>query len=82
MSSQEQTNIDWQNMLDYISTNVTDPQRTHLLTLCKKFEARLEFTKPNPPQSKIRQTKKDIQNKLMSENPNAGNLQNILKGFI
>lgn len=79
MSSQDQTNIDWQGLLDYITTDVTEPQRTQLLTLCKKFEVRLGFT---PPQPKIRQTKRDIQNKLMSENPNAGNLQNILKGFI
>jgi hypothetical protein len=69
---------DWQEILTYIESNVNDPHRTQLLTICKKFEVHLNL---NPASKPKRQSKRDIQNKLVSENPNAGNLQNILKGF-
>jgi hypothetical protein len=77
----------WQNILHWVENSLEEPQRTQLLTLCKEFES---SQSPTPPSDKSffsletkpkRQSKKDIQNKLISENPNANNLQNILKGF-
>jgi hypothetical protein len=77
----------WQNILHWVETQLEEPQRTQLLTLCKEFES---SQSPSPTSGKTffsletkpkRQSKKDIQNKIISENPNADNLQNILKGF-
>jgi hypothetical protein len=69
---------EWQEILVYIESNVDDPHRTQLLTLCKKFEVHLNSTPADRPK---KQSKRDIQSKIVSENPNATNLQNILKGF-
>jgi len=69
---------EWQEILVYIESNVDDPHRTQLLTLCKKFEVHLNSTPVDRPK---KQSKRDIQSKIVSENPNATNLQNILKGF-
>jgi hypothetical protein len=77
----------WQNILHWVENSLEEPQRTQLLTLCKEFES---SQSPSPTPDKPffeletkpkRQSKKDIQNKIISENPNANNLQNILKGF-
>jgi hypothetical protein len=68
----------WQEILTYIESNVKDPHRTQLLILCKKFEVHLNLNSAPKPK---KQSKRDIQNKIVSENPNADNLQNILKGF-
>lgn len=77
---------EWQNILHWVETQLEEPQRTQLLTLCKEFEATQSPT--NKPFFKLetetkpkRQSKKDIQNKLISENPNADTLQNVLKRF-
>ena len=68
----------WQNILHWVETQLEEPQRTQLLTLCKKFEVHLNLNSAPKPK---KQSKRDIQNKIVSENPNADNLQNILKGF-
>jgi hypothetical protein len=68
----------WQEILTYIESNVADPHRTQLLTLCKEFEVHLNSTPALKPK---KQSKRDVQNKIVSENPYAGNLQNILKGL-
>jgi hypothetical protein len=68
----------WQEILSYIEKNIEEPHRTNILTLCKDFESVNNSTNPAKPK---RQSKQDIQNKIVAENPNAGNLQNILKGF-
>jgi hypothetical protein len=80
----------WQEILSYIEKNIEEPHRTNILTLCKDFESVNHSLNPNldkvffklesTPKPK-RQSKQDIQNKIVAENPNAGNLQNILKGF-
>jgi hypothetical protein len=79
---------EWQDILNWVKTELNEPQRTQLLTLCEKFEATQSPTTSDKPFFKLetetktkRQSKKDIQSKLISENPNANNLQNILKGF-
>jgi hypothetical protein len=76
---------EWQDILHWVKTELNDPQRTQLLTLCEKFEAtqspKKTFFKLETEAKPKRQSKRDIQNKLISENPNADNLQNILKGF-
>ena len=79
---------EWQNILNWVEIELNEPQRTQLLTLCKEFEATQSPKTSDKPFFKLEteaksklQSKKDIQNKLISENPNAGNLQNILKGF-
>lgn len=79
-------NQEWLDILNWVKTELQDPQRTQLLMLCEKFEStqspkeetffKLETT-PKPK----KQSKKDIQSQLISENPNMGNLQNILKKF-
>jgi hypothetical protein len=68
----------WQEILSYIEKNIEEPHRTNILTLCKDFESVKQSTESARPK---RQSKQDIQNKIVAENPNAGNLQNILKGF-
>lgn len=65
---------EWLDILNWAKGSLNEPQRTQLLTLCEKFESS-QTTKPK------KQSKKDIQNQLISENPNMGNLQNILKQF-
>jgi hypothetical protein len=79
---------EWQNILHWVETELNEPQRTQLLTLCKEFEATQSPKTADKPFFKLeteakskRQSKRDIQNKLISENPNADNLQNVLKGF-
>jgi hypothetical protein len=71
------SNPKWKEILSYIETNIEEPHRTNILTLCKDFESVNQSTPARPK----RQSKQDIQNKIVAKNPNAGNLQNILKGF-
>ena len=81
-------NQEWLDILNWVKTELQDPQRTLLLTLCEKFEStqlpikeeQTFFKLETTPKSK-RQSKKDIQSQFISENPNMGNLQNILKKF-
>lgn len=76
---------EWQNILHWVETELNEPQRTQLLTLCKEFEATQSNNKPffklETETKPKRQSKRDIQNKLISENPNADTLQNVLKRF-
>jgi hypothetical protein len=76
---------EWQNILHWVKTELNEPQRTQLLMLCEEFEATQSspktFFKLETEAKPKRQSKRDIQNKLISENPSADNLQNILKGF-
>lgn len=76
---------EWQNILHWVETQLEEPQRTQLLTLCKEFEATQSTDKPffklETETKPKRQSKRDIQNKLISENPNADTLQNVLKRF-
>lgn len=72
------SSLKWQEILSYIEKNIEEPHRTNILTLCRDFESVKQLTNPAKPK---RQSKKDIQDKIVAENPNAGNLQNILKGL-
>lgn len=71
----DQTYNNWMEVIECIKNNVDEPRRTQLISFLYKY-----VKSPNNSKDKLKKSsKKDIQNKLISENPHAGDFANILK---
>lgn len=75
MSDQNYNN--WMDILECVKKNIDEPRRTQLIAFLYKY-----VKSPDKSQNKLkRSSKKDIQNKLISNNPHADSFANVLKKF-
>ncbi len=71
----DQTYNNWMEILECVKNNIEEPRRTQLISFLYKY-----IKSPNKSQNKLkRSSKKDIQNKLISDNPHAGSFADVLK---
>lgn len=73
----DQTYNNWMEVIECVKSNIDEPRRTQLIAFLYKY-----VKAPSKSKDKLKKSsKKDIQNKLISENPHAGNFADILKQF-